>query len=264
MGDELILNSIPSSKGDMDKLVTMLSDSASTSLRKLALINNGLGEEQLQRMLPALRSKTNLTYLDLSGNSVGNVFVNAMSKSLIVKLEIIVLQKTDMSSEAIQELGTLLKSFIALKTLDIRHNEELDDDAIAGIVDNLHSCRQLQRLKLSLCKVTEKGFAYLKKKGDSFSLLKVLHLLHAPNPELLVQCATELLPKMRKIERLLISSSEKDKDKPVLQFDTCNKFLDAVVDTKITVAGMCNYTSSWKLGASVFYWKDVGRQRMQD
>ena len=194
--DELVLNGIPTIReNEKEKLLCILSDPACENLVTLALINNGLDEEYFDRLLPVLRHRNNLTYLDLSGNQVGNAFVNAMSKSPILKIQTLMLQGTGMDSKAIAKLGTLLKDFDALRTLDIRHNEDSDDDAISVIIDNIRYCPSLKRLRISLFKVTKNGFAYLKKNASTLSGLKELNLLHTPSPELIIQCAADLLPR---------------------------------------------------------------------
>ena len=142
--EELNLNGVKSEQEDWKHLFEYLSSPASSPMQRLTLSMTGLEEDLMAEIVPALRSLTNLKYLKLSGNDVGAEFLDAIEECPpFENLETLILDKTDMEAESIQQLGDLLSKFPALKNLDIRRNEGSNDTAIGSVLTNIHHCRNL-------------------------------------------------------------------------------------------------------------------------
>nr|XP_054773834.1 uncharacterized protein LOC129281935 [Lytechinus pictus] len=212
--EELILNGVKAEPEDWEKLFRIFGSPSFTSLKKLTLGMNGIEDECLAKIVPGLSCQSYLTHLKLSGNEVGPDFLDALEECpMMNNLEVLVLEKTDMDSESIEQLGDLLKHFPSLSSLDIRRNECSDDTSIISILDGLQHCPKLERLFISLHKVSEKALENLQMKEGTLANLKELHLVHTPVPEKVIECAAGILPVMPNLEDLRISGTPPDKTK---------------------------------------------------
>ncbi|XP_030835385.1 uncharacterized protein LOC100890694 [Strongylocentrotus purpuratus] len=213
--EELILNGVKANPADWERLFRMFSNSSFTSLKRLTLSMNNISDECLAKLVPGLSRQSNLTQLKLSGNEVGPDFLDALEECpMMENLEELVLEKTDMDSESIEQLGDLLKHFPSLSALDIRRNTSSDDTSIISILDGVQHCPQLDKLMISLHHVTEKALNQLQTKVGTLARLKELHLVHTPVPEKVIACAAGFLPVMPNLEDLRISGTPPDKTKP--------------------------------------------------
>ena len=204
--------------------------SQSSTLKKLSLINDGLEDEQMSALLAALSFHPDLIHLDLSGNKIGNVLVEWLVDHPLKKLETLILQNTEMSSQSLERLGKILPRFPALKTLDIFSNVEVDDSALLGILDSVIHCPGLERLFLSLNSVTKNGIEYLNML--SVSSLKMLQLLGTPFPQETIQCVSNILPRLDKLEELWINHKlESDTTSEVISLDVAQYFAEAISNT---------------------------------
>ena len=227
---ELVLSGLREERTDSwDNLFTNMAHHKSR-LQKVALVNDGLEEVHMPTLLTALTSQRNLIYLDLSGNKIGNKFVELVADRPLPNLQTLALKQTDMSSATIGQLGNLLSSFSSLQTLDIHWNAEMDDNALHTILQNLRHCPRLERLMLALDKITEIGFRDLE--NTILPPLKMLQLHDSALPRSAIKCVCTILPNIGEIEELWISGplhGESTYDTlDVIEQDEVRQFADVI------------------------------------
>ena len=215
---------------DWDNLFTIISSDYLRALQKVALVNNGLKDVHMPTLLAALNSLRGLTHLDLSGNNIGDKLIQLIPNHPLKDLKVLTLREIAMSSDTIELLGKCLFHFPSLQTLDIRVNTNMDDRGLSSILTNLFHCPGLERLMLSLDKVTEIGFKILE--NSSISSLKELHLLGTQFPQIALQCVSNILPRMTSMEELVINQRlqrESTSDPgDLISSDVARQFTDAI------------------------------------
>ena len=174
------------------------------TLQKLSLINVGLEKLQMPRLLSTLSLQNNLIHLDLSGNDIGNAFVEWLVDNRLKHLQALILQETGMTSQSLERLGKLLVHFPALQILDIRLNDEMDDTAVSEVINNLRYCLKLERLMIPLYNVTEKEIEVLN--SINLPFLRTLKLTDTRFPQKVIQCLLNIIPRMNTMEELWITS----------------------------------------------------------
>ena len=212
---------------DWDNVFTMISSAHQVGLQKVALINDGLEEAHMSTLFAALKSLRNLIHLDLSVNKIGNIFVQLLADNPMKNLKTLNLQEMGMSSRSIGHLGRHLSHFPSLQTLNIRSNFDTDDNALSGILDNLHHCPGLEELILSLDSVTQKGMKHLE--TLQASSLKMLQLLGTPFPQETIQRVSNILSGLDKLEELWINRKiQSDRTSENISPNVTREFADAI------------------------------------
>ncbi|XP_071485179.1 uncharacterized protein [Diadema antillarum] len=209
--EELILNGVKAEPNDWMTLFSTIGSTSFNSLQKLTLGMTGIEDEHLASLAPAIRSQTNLRYLKLSGNEVGIDFLEALEGDPLTTLETLILDKTEMDTQALELLGKLLSCFPALRKLDIRRNEGSTNLAIKSVLDNVHHCENLECFMISLYQVTGSVFDTLHQKVVSMEKLKELHLVHTPYPEMVLRKVAGMLPMLSRLQDLRISGKPPNK-----------------------------------------------------
>ncbi|XP_038061383.1 uncharacterized protein LOC119732077 [Patiria miniata] len=132
---------------------------------------------------------------ELLESQAGDCYLSGAARDLarylprLEMLESLVLVGTILSSDAICDLAKSADHLPNLRKLDLRLNKQFDDRAFVAVTNlPLCECKQLTDLRLSLYKVTDKGFnevqKEMKKDGeDSWGRLKTLYLLHGSSAE---------------------------------------------------------------------------------
>ncbi|XP_022085042.1 baculoviral IAP repeat-containing protein 1f-like isoform X2 [Acanthaster planci] len=148
--DELVLNGVSADRKDWNVLFNMIQDGVFAQMTRLTLSLNDLTFDQSAHLATALVATPNLKYLKMAGNELGESFVENLPQML--QLENVILDKSKMPSKAIVEFMKKLDRFPQLKRLDLRRNENTDDEVIQAICNSLSSRQTWKELRLSLYK----------------------------------------------------------------------------------------------------------------
>ncbi|XP_022083655.1 uncharacterized protein LOC110975450 isoform X2 [Acanthaster planci] len=121
------------------------------------------------------------------------------------KLESLVLIGTILSSNDMVTLFDKMNKLKNIRKLDFRLNKEFDDEAFFKVAKALNGCETLTDLRLSLYKVTLKGFDKVQKEISTWGRLETLYLLHGSPAEKFVGFLSETLGHLCGITCLHIS-----------------------------------------------------------
>ncbi|XP_038061550.1 uncharacterized protein LOC119732196 [Patiria miniata] len=135
----------------------------------------------------------------------------------LVKLESLVLVGTILSSDAICELAKSAHKLTNLKKLDLRLNKQFNDRAFVTVTDLLLcKCRKLTDLRLSLYRVTIKGFdkvqTEMKGRELFWKRLKTLYLLHGSPAEKFVGFLSNSVKYFHCVECFHLSATDKSEE----------------------------------------------------
>ncbi|XP_072553440.1 NACHT, LRR and PYD domains-containing protein 12-like [Salminus brasiliensis] len=145
----------------LTELFALLPDSRIETLR---ISGCKMTKEGCAFLESAISSKPcHLRYLDLSDNSIGDYGAGLFStllRSKNCKIEDLRLEKCNITWKSCRILqGASVSTSWCLKTLDLSDND-LQDSGVKQIANDLNRCK-LQKLRLSNCGLTEKGFSAL-------------------------------------------------------------------------------------------------------
>ncbi|XP_022084773.1 uncharacterized protein LOC110976093 [Acanthaster planci] len=202
--DELTLNGVTAKREDWGDLLKMIEDGEFSKMMRLTLSLNGLTFEQTAHLATALKATPILKELKVSGNELGEGFAENLPK--IPQLQSVVLDKLELPSGAmVAFIQKLLDQYPYLQKLDLRRNENTDDDAIQAICDNMKCWQNWKELRLSLYKVSEVGLDNLQRSIRSADGLTHLNLVHSPIPVKVIQYCTSALSSLPQLVDLRIS-----------------------------------------------------------
>ncbi|XP_038061289.1 uncharacterized protein LOC119732008 [Patiria miniata] len=133
-------------------------------------------------------------------------------------LESLVLVGTILSSEAISDLARNADQLPNLKKLDLRLNKQFDDRAFVAVTSLLlRKCNNLTDLRLSLCRVQDKGFDEVQREMEKdgavlWGRLKTLYLLHGSPAEKFAGFLSHSLKYFHFVECLHVSATYKSEE----------------------------------------------------
>ncbi|XP_022084772.1 uncharacterized protein LOC110976092 [Acanthaster planci] len=199
--DELVLNGVRADRKDWDVLFKMIQNDVFAQMTRLTLSLNDLTCDQSAQLATALTATPNLKYLKMAGNELGEGFVKNLPPML--NLENIILDKSNMASKAMVEFTQKLDGYPCLRKLDLRRNENTNDQVIQSICDNMR--KTWKELRLSLYEVSEGGLQNLQTSIGVSDGLTHLDLVHSPIPDKVIQYFASALSSLPQLVDLRIS-----------------------------------------------------------
>ncbi|XP_067271115.1 uncharacterized protein [Pseudorasbora parva] len=132
---------------------------------KRALLNDcDLTDKSCSTLAKALRSDNNLKYLNMNNNNLQDSGLSHLCtglENITCKLETLWLSKCYITEESCSALASVLSSdSSSLKDLDLSNNN-LKDSGVMLISNGLEKNKKLEKLKLSVCSITEEGYKAL-------------------------------------------------------------------------------------------------------
>ncbi|XP_022084771.1 uncharacterized protein LOC110976090 [Acanthaster planci] len=201
--DELVLNGVTAECPDWSVLFKMIHDGLFAQMTKLTLSLNGLTFQQTAELAAVLVATPNLKELKISGNELGEGFVENLPE--LPELTSVVLDNLNLSSGAMIEFTKKMKQYPHLQKLDLRWNENIDDDVIHSICGSLLCQQTWKELRLSLYRVSEAGLDNFQRSIGLAKELTHLNLVHSPIPDKVIQYCAPALSGLKQLVDLRIS-----------------------------------------------------------
>ncbi|XP_038069500.1 uncharacterized protein LOC119738658 [Patiria miniata] len=201
--EEVVLNGVNAEPKYWVALFKMIQDGVFVQMTKMTLSLNDLTSDQTSQLAAVLVATPNLKYLKLAGNELGEGFVRNLPH--LPQLENVILDKSKMSSKAMVEFTKNLEQYPCLKKLDLRRNENTDDEVIHSVCDTLGDGKTWKELRLSLYKVSEAGLDHFQGSMGLAEALTHVNLVHSPIPDKVIQYCAKALASLPRLEDLRIS-----------------------------------------------------------
>ncbi|XP_033630711.1 uncharacterized protein LOC117292684 [Asterias rubens] len=200
---ELVLNGMRSEDCYWSEMFNMMSEGSFSEIIKLTLSLNGLKFCQTASFASSLKSTPKLKYLKVSGNQVGEDFVEMLPP--LADVENIILDKAEMSSDAIVKLFEKVKTYPCLTKLDLRRSKQMNDAATHSLCKLLDEKRNWKELRVSLYDVNASSLVLLKDKLALAHGLTHVNLVHSPVPDTVISCTASILSDLPNLVDLRIS-----------------------------------------------------------
>ncbi|XP_071796702.1 NACHT, LRR and PYD domains-containing protein 3-like [Asterias amurensis] len=200
---ELVLNGVKSEDCHWSELFRMLKEGLFREITKLILCLNGLTSCQTASLASSLESTPKLKYLKVSGNEVGEDFVEMLPP--LTDVENIILDKAEMSSGAIVKIFEKVKTYPCLTKLDLRRNKQMNETVVDSVCKLLDEKRNWTEFRVSLYDVSAASLVLLKDKLALSHGLTHVYLVHSPVPDTVISCTASILSDLPNLVDLRMS-----------------------------------------------------------
>ena len=144
----------------------------------LNLTDTNIHEEGASYIAKILCSSNIVEHLHLFRNPIGDTGASFISNAVrdTTSLKTLIMSSCDITSQGAEELSRALAQNSSLEKLDIGVNDGVGDEGIRHIAEALEHNKQLRKLWIDKCGVTDKGAAYLTSALSVNNTLKILHM----------------------------------------------------------------------------------------